>query len=63
MKKYRKFATIEAEQMTRSFIVKTSEGIIARGKSGDYLVTGVKGKQYICANNIFEESYEKYKRL
>ena len=47
---------IEAIQQTEAFTVETLEGTL-RGKPGDYLVTGVRGEQYPCDKEIFEETY------
>lgn len=60
MKKYvKKLIPIEAVQMNEEFEVKTLEGTM-KGKPGDYLVTGIKGEQYPCDKQIFEENYEEF---
>ena len=63
MRRYRKKSTviIQAHQMLHPFTVDTLEGKM-QGKAGDYLVTGVKGEQYPCAKEIFEETYEEVKK-
>lgn len=48
---------IFAVRMDEPFTVDTLEGTM-QGKAGDYLVTGIRGEQYPCAADIFEESYE-----
>jgi len=61
MKKYRKKPiVIEAEQQKGEFTVYTLEGMFT-GKPGDYLITGIKGEQYPCDKEIFEETYEELK--
>lgn len=59
MTKYRKKpVVIEAIQITRKMTVETLEGVM-QGNPGDWLITGVKGEQYFCRNDIFQETYEK----
>ena len=61
MKKYRKKPIIiEAEQQKGAFTVHTLEGTM-HGKAWDYLIIGIKGEQYPCAKEIFEETYEEIK--
>lgn len=48
---------IKAVQQDKPFTTQTMEGTLS-GKAGDYLVTGVKGEQYPCDKEIFEETYE-----
>ena len=50
---------IKAIQIHESFRVETLEGTM-QGASGDYLIQGIRGELYPCAEDIFEESYEKY---
>lgn len=60
-KNYRKKPiVIEAKQMDGDFTVHTLEGVM-KGKAGDYLIMGVKGEQYPCRKDIFEETYEEVK--
>jgi len=47
---------VKALQIGTDFIVETKEGIM-RGKSGDYLIQGIKGEIYPCDKTIFEETY------
>jgi hypothetical protein len=57
-KPYRKLpVVIQAVKMNEDFIVETLEGKM-EGKSGDYLIRGVKGELYPCRKDIFEETYE-----
>jgi len=49
---------IQAKQMAEDFRVQSLEGDFAQGKAGDYLMRGVKGELYICAKDIFEQSYD-----
>lgn len=60
MGKYRKKpVVIEAVQITRPMTVETLEGTM-RGNPGDWLITGVKGEQYFCRDDIFRQTYEPY---
>lgn len=54
---YKKKITIKAKQIHTHFRVKSLEGDYAQGKPGDYLMKGIRGELYICAKDIFEESY------
>ena len=42
------------------FQVMSNEGIMT-GNYGDWLMKGVRGELYICADDIFQESYEEVK--
>jgi hypothetical protein len=58
MPKFRKKpVVIEAVQITRPMTVETLEGVM-RGEPTDWLITGVKGEQYFCKNDIFLRTYE-----
>jgi hypothetical protein len=58
MPKFRKKpVVIEAVQITSEMTVKTLEGTM-NGGVGDWLITGVKGEQYFCKDDIFRETYE-----
>ncbi len=58
MGKYRKKPVIiEAIQLTEPANVVTLEGKM-RGNVGDWLITGIKGEQYYCKNDIFKMTYE-----
>ena len=48
---------IEATQLTRSMTVETLEGKMT-GNVGDWLITGVKGEQYFCKDDIFRMTYQ-----
>jgi len=57
-RRYRKRpVVITARQMPDAFEVETLEGVM-RGKAGDWLITGVRGEQYPCDDEIFRETYE-----
>jgi len=58
MKFRKKPVVIDAIQMEKEFVVDTMEGQM-KGKAGDYLITGVRGEQYPCDKEIFEETYDK----
>lgn len=49
--------TITAQRMREAFAVETMEGSL-RGKAGDWLITGVKGEQYPCDDEVFRATYE-----
>jgi hypothetical protein len=61
MKEFRKYIkkplVIQAKQMDVDFEVETLEGMM-KGKSGDYLVYGIKREQYPVRKDIFEETYQ-----
>ncbi|NNK87158.1 MAG: hypothetical protein HKO90_02645 [Flavobacteriaceae bacterium] len=48
---------IKCFQMNEPFEVETMEGLM-RGEKGDWLMKGVSGELYPCANNIFLKSYD-----
>ena len=50
-------SVIEAVQITRPMTVETLEGVM-HGEPTDWLITGVKGEQYFCKNDIFLRTYE-----
>lgn len=52
---------IEATQLTRKMTIETLEGIMT-GNPGDWLITGVKGEQYFCKDDIFNMTYEAVKK-
>ena len=62
MPKFRKKpVTIEAHRITRSMRIKTLESgpdDYQNGEPGDWLITGVKGEQYFCKDDIFRMTYE-----
>ena len=58
MPKFRKLPIeIEAMHLTRKITVRTLEGYMD-AEPGDWLITGVKGEQYPCKDDIFRASYE-----
>ncbi len=58
MAKFRKKpVTIDAIRITRPMTVETLEGVM-KGEPGDWLITGVKGEQYFCKDEIFRKTYE-----
>ena len=57
MKEYRKKVSAWSEQMDEPFVVTTPEGEM-EGKAGDFLMCGAEGERYICAQDIFESTYE-----
>ena len=58
VKKYRKKPIIiEAYQTDKVMYIETLEGI-HKADIGDYIITGVKGEQYPCKPDIFEQTYE-----
>lgn len=62
-KKYYKLpVTVEAEQAVEDGVIKTLEGQMSY-KAGDYIITGVKGEQYPCRKDIFEETYREVEKL
>lgn len=48
---------IEAVQLEEERVIDTLEGKML-GQPGDWLITGVKGEQYPCKDEIFRETYE-----
>ena len=48
---------IQAIQIFEPFEVVTLEGTMT-GKSGDWIMKGIRGELYICNDSIFKESYE-----
>jgi hypothetical protein len=56
--KYRKIPlVIEAVQISKKMKLETLEGTMT-GYSGDWLITGIKGEQYFCKDDIFKATYE-----
>lgn len=57
-RKYRKKPVIiEAYQTDEEQVIHTLEGDM-KADAGDYIITGVKGEQYPCKPDIFEQTYE-----
>ena len=48
---------IKCFRMSEDFEVETLEGTMS-GKAGDWLMIGVNGELYPCADAIFEKSYD-----
>ena len=48
---------IRCIQMDEPFVVHTLEGTM-KGKKGDWLMVGVSGEMYPCADEIFVKSYD-----
>lgn len=48
---------IQARRLSERTEIKTLEGLMV-GNSGDWLITGVKGEQYPCKDDIFRATYE-----
>lgn len=56
-KKYmKKPVIIEAYQTDKEMIIHTLEGDM-KADIGDYIITGIRGEQYPCKPDIFEETY------
>jgi hypothetical protein len=50
---------VHAKKMNASFVVKTLENPEGfNGKPGDYWMIGVEGEHYVCAEKIFEKTYD-----
>lgn len=57
-RKYRKKpVVIEAYQTDKELDIETLEGTM-HASVGDYIITGVRGEQYPCKPDIFEQTYE-----
>lgn len=60
-KKYiKKPVIIEAYQTDTEVTIHTLEGDM-KAMPGDYIITGIRGEQYPCKPDIFEETYDEYK--
>lgn len=58
MARYRKRpVVIDAVRLTRRVTIHTLEGDMV-GEPGDWLITGVKGEQYPCKDDVFQATYE-----
>lgn len=57
MKFRKKPVVVEAVQIQESQTIETLEGTMT-GNRGDWLITGVKGEQYFCKDDIFKLTYE-----
>lgn len=59
MAKYRKKPVIiDAVRTDVELDIYTLEGVM-HADVGDYIITGVRGEQYPCKPDIFEDTYEK----
>lgn len=59
MAKYRKKPVIvDAVRTDVELDIYTLEGVM-HADAGDYIITGVRGEQYPCKPDIFEDTYEK----
>lgn len=62
-KEYKKKpVVVQAYQAEQNGEIKTLEGVMQYHK-GDYIITGVKGEQYPCREDIFKETYEPLERI
>lgn len=57
MKYRKKPIVIEAYQTDKELDIETLEGTM-HASVGDYIITGVRGEQYPCKPDIFEQTYE-----
>lgn len=53
----RKPAIVDAIRIQKEMLIETLNGIVKAGP-GEWLITGVEGEQYPCADKIFREIYE-----
>ena len=57
-KLYRKKPVVIKAYVTQvPMMIETLEGAM-RASPGDYIITGVKGEQYPCKPDVFEQTYE-----
>ena len=57
MRYRKKPVVIEAFQTDKELDIETLEGTM-HASVGDYIITGVRGEQYPCKPDIFEQTYE-----
>jgi hypothetical protein len=57
MRYRKKPVVIEAYQTDKELDIETLEGTM-HASVGDYIITGVRGEQYPCKPDIFEQTYE-----
>ena len=57
MKYRKKPVVVEAYQTDKEMDIETLEGTM-HASVGDYIITGVRGEQYPCKPDIFEQTYE-----
>lgn len=60
MKYVKKRVEVDAYQTKNPMDIQTLEGVM-HANAGDWIITGVKGEQYPCRRDIFEETYEPVK--
>jgi len=53
----RKPALVDAVRIQKEMLIETLNGIV-KAKPGEWLITGVRGEQYPCDDEIFRETYE-----
>ena len=53
----KKPVVVKAIRLDKRVAIETLEGVM-EGQPGDWLITGVKGEQYPCKNEIFVQTYE-----
>lgn len=53
----KKPVVVSCAQVNEPFQVQAIEGLLT-GKAGDYVMRGVEGELYICAQAIFERTYD-----
>ena len=56
-KAIKKPIAVKCIQMVESFEVETKEGLM-KGAPGDWLMIGIQGEMYPCANDIFKKTYD-----
>ncbi len=56
-KAIKKPIAVKCIQMDESFEVETKEGLM-KGAPGDWLMIGIQGEMYPCANDIFKKTYD-----
>ena len=53
----KKPVVIEAYQTQEEMDIQTLEGVM-HANIGDWIITGIKGEQYPCKPDVFEQTYE-----
>lgn len=59
MKYIKKPIIVDAYQTSVPMTIHTLEGDM-HANSGDYIITGIKGEQYPCKKEIFEDIYQPF---
>ena len=57
VKARKKPVVIDVLQVHYQFAVFSKEGLV-EGQPGDWLMIGVEGEPYICADSVFQKTYE-----